>query len=190
MTTRSVTVSIRVSPDELARMDAYATARFGGNRTQAIIHAVGAAADMERLTPPGLASDTWDALQAGAKRRLRRALTERELALALVITRSWWVTGADAAMINVEASEYALDVLDPDPEGEAGRAFAALFGPRVKPHELGVYGPAFAAKLHAMPELDRAVLTVACREWWAAAEPRPPVSAILGGPLRDGERMN
>lgn len=190
MTARSISISLRVSDDELARIDAYAVARFGGNRTQAIIHAVGAAADMERLTPPGLASDTWQALQANAKRRLRSALSERELALALVITRSWWVTGADAALINVEASEYAEDVLDPDPEGEAARAFDALFGLRVKPHELGVDGPAFATKLDAMPELDRAVLTVACREWWAAEDPRPPLSAILGGPPRNSERMN
>lgn len=175
---RDSTVSIRLSADELARIDAYAAAGFGGNRTQAILAAcdLAAAPDGGR---PGLEADTWEALRQAARSRLRRALTEPELLACLQATRSWYVTGMDASLIHVEISDMAQDDVDASPD--------PLFG-----HGPATSAPvtlsALALKLAAMSELDRAVLTLACREWWDA-DPKPGIETILGGRLR-GPRDN
>lgn len=164
--------SFRPTVQGLAALDRLAV-RYGSRN--AAINAALVALDN---APGVLAAETWDALAAAARRRLRRELTEPELQVCLQATRSWWVTGADAALIHHE-------IADMDPADLAGGD--ALFGEGpapTAPVDLG----ALAAKLGAMPDADRAALTLACREWWAS-EPRPPLDAVLGGMLR-GPRAN
>lgn len=177
---RSTSISLRVSDDELARIDAYAAARFGGNRTQAIIHAVDVAAGSPRWSGVPIEAEAWATLAADARRRLRRMLTEAELAVCLRATRSWLVTGADAHMIHDEVADMDIEatVGPGDPVFGDGPALDQPVDTR-----------ALAARLAAMPDFDRAVLTLACRDWWAA-EPRGPLTAVLGGPMRGAGGMN
>lgn len=155
--------AFRLSPEASAALDRLAAARFHGNATLAVAAAVTAMAE-----PPTLSAEIWQTLQASAKRRLRKSITEPELGACLDVINSWYVTQADAALIDVEIEDALAD-------GVAMRQ--------------GCDGPALVAKLRAMPDFDRAVLTLACREWWDATEPRPELAMILGGQLR-GPRSN
>lgn len=155
--------TFRLSDETADALGRLAAARFTGNETAAVTAAVTAMAE-----PPALSVDIWQTLRANAKRRLRRSITEPEMGACLDVTQSWWVTGADAALIDQEI-EDALE------DGVAVRQ--------------GCDGPALVAKLQAMSDLDRAVLTLACREWWDGPEPRPALAQILGGQLR-GPRSN
>lgn len=172
-------ITFTVDEADAGRLEALAAA-YRGNKTAAFRHALSALEDARSPAPPTLAADVWATLAAGARGRLRRALTEPELIVCLRATRSWWVTGIDAHLIHSE-------VADMDIEATFGPG-DALFGS----------GPALdrpvdtadlAARLVAMPDFDRAVLTLACRDWWAA-DPRGPLTAVLGGPLRGAGGMN
>lgn len=151
-----------------------ADARYGGNETAAVTAAIEAMA-----APPTIESAVNARLVDDARLRLRRALSEPEFTACLHATRSWWVTADDAPLIHLEVADMDPPVqVAGDPLFGAGPAPAA-------PVDL----PALAAKLAAMPDGDRAVLTLGCRQWWDGAEPRPPLSEILGGMLR-GPRAN
>lgn len=163
MKTETVMKTFRFHPAIAAALARLAAARFAGNETAAISAAVTAMAE-----PPTLSAEIWQTLQASAKRRLRRSITEPEMGACLDVTQSWWVTGADAALIDQEIEDAIED-------GVAVRQ--------------GCDGPALVARLRGMPDFDRAVLTLACREWWDAPEPRPALAQILGGQLR-GPRSN
>lgn len=151
-------VTVLLTSDELAALNAIA-ASHRKNKTEAVRQMIRAATSARQ---PGLAGEVWEALASAAKRRLRRALSEAELETCLDVTNSWLVTGADAPLIHIEIAD-------------GGDELGA-------PH--GVDTAALATKLEAMADIDRAVLAVACRGWWASAEPRPPLATILGGQLR------
>ena len=172
-------ITFTVDEADAGRLEALAAA-YRGNKTAAFRHALSALEDARSPAPPTLAADVWATLAAGARGRLRRALTEPELAVCLRATRSWWVTGADAHMIHSE-------VADMDIEAAFGPG-DPVFGDGPAPGG-AVDTKALAGKLGAMPDFDRAVLTLACRDWWAT-DPREPLTAVLGGPLRGSAGMN
>lgn len=166
--------SYKLDEETIETVERLADERFGGNRSQVIRAGIDL---LEARVRPSLEAEVFEALAIGARRRLAQVLTEPELAVCLQATRSWWVTGADAALIY-------LEIADMDPLGDEGDA---VFGDGPGP-EAPVNPSALAAKLEALPDLDRAVLTLSCRAWWQE-EPRPPLSIILGRQLR-GPRSN
>jgi len=177
--------TFRLPPAVAGRLAGLAAARFGGNETAAVTAAIEALAAPPAL--PTLAEETWDALTISAKGRLRRALREADLLVCLVVTRDWWVAGMDAHLIDVEIEAYRAVHGEPSAEWEA--TLDALFGPDIDVDAIpGANVRALVGTLRAMPDFDRAVLTLACREWWDT-DPRPPLSAVLGGLLR-GPRSN
>lgn len=155
--------AFRLPADASADLDRIAAARYSGNATIAVTAAIRAFA-----APPPLEAEVWASLRASAMRRLRRTITEPELGACLDVTNSWLVTGVDASLIDQEIEDGIED-------GVAMRQ--------------GCDGPALVAKLRGMSDLGRAVLTLACKEWWETPEPRPALASILGGQLR-GPRSN
>lgn len=138
-------VTINLTPDELAQLDQIAAA-YRGNKTEALRQAI---AHLARATQPGLSGEVWEAMQAAARRQLRRMLSENDLLACLDVTNGWYVTAADAHLIDQELED-------------AGH-------------------PVLAQRLRAeLTPAGRACLTIACRQWWESAEPRPPMTAIFG----------
>lgn len=154
-------ISLRLDAATSARIDRLVADGAARDRTDAIRRAVAA---LDDARADALAHDVWATIQERARRRLAHVLAGPELLSCLDVTRTWLVSGADAHMIDEEMSEAARDG-----------------GDEARP---GVDRAALAGKLAGLSAVERAVLTLACRRWWALPEPRPGVEGVLGLPVR------
>lgn len=100
-------VTITLSADELRQLEQVAAA-YRGNKTEALRQAI---AHLARASQPGLAGEVWGAMQAAARRQLRRMLTEDDLRACLEVTNGWYVTAADAHLIDHELEDAGYEDL-------------------------------------------------------------------------------
>lgn len=189
-------VTITLHDDEVIAADSLARQRFNGSRSRALGWAARLAERCMLGVPSGpapedpaealaayatgsLSTETWQALQSSAVRRLARALSEPEMIACLAVTNGWWVTGADAAMIDAE-------IEDAEPPLLSGVGTVLDMGIGA---DHGIDAAALVARLRAMPEIDRAVLTLRCRAWWDLPAEERTLERVLGKRLR-GPRSN